>query len=585
NFENARNIAEKMDDFEAIYKVLSRIGDVYYSLGKQEEALKYYKSSIEKSDLVRENLEIESYKTSFMEGKYSEYESLISLLIEMKKYDDAYNYLQRFRMRNFLDMMSPDRLTHDVGIPAQMHELYKNTELRMRNFNLYNAYEKSKNPDKQDLKIISEINDSLKIVKTELEELIDEIRLNNPRWAEVTGNAKTPELMDIQQKSLRYGETIVEYYISDATVAAWIIKKDTVNFIKLTTNRKEIEKLVTAFRQPFIDAKEGKINNLADISFNIEKSNKLYKKIFKPIEKFLPQNTELIIVPDGILHYLPFDALVTNKEKMSGDQNVVFSRYENIHYLIEKYPITYVPSASILALSKKPTTTPNEQNKGKLLAFGSPDFGPYLKKDTESENKYNFVLKNSKGLVFKSLSDKDVIEVSNIVKPSAKFIGKEATEKKFKENAKYYPYIYLSTHAIADEIQPMYSLIALAQDDSLQEDGLLHTYEVYNMQLNADLVTLSACETGLGKITHGEGIIGLTRSFLYSGASSVLVSLWSVDESTSTIMKFFYQNIINGLSKSEALRQAKLKLIKTRENSISFSHPYLWAPFILIGQH
>jgi len=106
-----------------------------------------------------------------------------------------------------------------------------------------------------------------------------------------------------------------------------------------------------------------------------------------------------------------------------------------------------------------------------------------------------------------------------------------------------------------------------------------------NLKLNADLVTLSGCKTGLGKLSRGEGLIGLTRAFLYAGASSLLVSLWSVDESTSKLMKHFYQNLRKGQNKAAALRNAKLKLLKTRRNGISFAHPYLWAPFILVGQN
>jgi CHAT domain-containing protein len=135
-----------------------------------------------------------------------------------------------------------------------------------------------------------------------------------------------------------------------------------------------------------------------------------------------------------------------------------------------------------------------------------------------------------------------------------------------------------------DESQPMYSLIAFAQNEDPKEDGFLHTYEVFNLKLNADLVTLSACETGLGKLSRGEGLIGLTRGFIYAGAPSVLVSLWSVDESTAALMKIFYQNLKSGMSKAEALRRAKLKLIDTQENGFSFAHPFLWAPFVLVGE-
>jgi len=130
----------------------------------------------------------------------------------------------------------------------------------------------------------------------------------------------------------------------------------------------------------------------------------------------------------------------------------------------------------------------------------------------------------------------------------------------------------------------MYSLIAFAQDDDPKEDGFLHTYEIFNLQLNTDLVTLSACETGLGKLSRGEGLIGLTRAFMYAGAPSVLVSLWSVDESTAALMKIFYQNLKDGMSKAEALRQAKLKLIRKHESGMSFAHPFLWAAFVLVGE-
>ena len=128
-----------------------------------------------------------------------------------------------------------------------------------------------------------------------------------------------------------------------------------------------------------------------------------------------------------------------------------------------------------------------------------------------------------------------------------------------------------------------------AQDDDPAEDGFLHTYEVFNLKLNADLVTLSACETGLGKLSRGEGLIGLTRAFMYAGAPSVLVSLWSVSESTAEVMKYFYQNLNTGKTKTEALRQAKLKLIKSESEfkdgqRFSFANPFLWAPFVLMGE-
>jgi len=135
----------------------------------------------------------------------------------------------------------------------------------------------------------------------------------------------------------------------------------------------------------------------------------------------------------------------------------------------------------------------------------------------------------------------------------------------------------------------MYSRILFVQDGDPAEDGFLHTYEVFNLKLNADLVTLGACETGLGKLSRGEGLIGLTRAFMYAGAPSVVVSLWSVDESTAELMKLFYQNSKDGMTKAEALHQAKIKLLSSRDKfaagkEFCFAHPYLWASFVLNGK-
>jgi CHAT domain-containing protein len=184
---------------------------------------------------------------------------------------------------------------------------------------------------------------------------------------------------------------------------------------------------------------------------------------------------------------------------------------------------------------------------------------------------------------FRDLESKDVREVAAIITPSDVHLGKDATEARFKEQAGYYPNLYISSHAVADERRPLYSFIVLAQDSAGHEDGFLNAHEVFNLDLDADLVTLSACETGLGKLSRGEGIVGLTRAFLCAGASSLLMSLWSVDERSTKIMPMFYRNRAAGQSKGEALRMAKLELLRTRIDGISYAHPFLWAAFVLSG--
>ncbi|MEJ2628318.1 MAG: CHAT domain-containing protein, partial [bacterium] len=165
---------------------------------------------------------------------------------------------------------------------------------------------------------------------------------------------------------------------------------------------------------------------------------------------------------------------------------------------------------------------------------------------------------------------------------------KQATEERIKRIASQYRFLHFSTHGMLDEQQPLYSGLVLFQDNDKSEDGFLQTYEIFNLNLNAELVTLSACGTGRGIMKKGEGIIGLSRAFQYAGAQSLVVSLWNVsDESTAQLMTYFYHNLKQGMNKVRALQQAKLSLMNTTKKQgdleISYSHPFFWAPFILIG--
>lgn len=192
-------------------------------------------------------------------------------------------------------------------------------------------------------------------------------------------------------------------------------------------------------------------------------------------------------------------------------------------------------------------------------------------------------------------------EVKDIAKMFASgcryFLGPEATEQILSQMGADYRYVHLATHGLIEPDHPMYSGIAFY-------DGILQMYETFNLDLHADLVALSACETGVGALKRGEGVIGLTRAFMYAGTPSVLVSLWSVDDqSTSFLMTEFYRHLNAGVHKAEALRQAKLALIEQQRKGTaarrdvvfwseqqdgqgkppSHAHPFYWAPFVLSG--
>ncbi len=578
-FQKALAAGRAMEAFYLMHAPLAGIAAIAEKQKRYDEALKHYGQAIDKIESVRERLKIESYKTQFVEDKLEIYESVITLLIRLGRFEEAYDYLQRFRSRSFLEILSPQRLDFAEGISRRRFARYRFWEQKLREIYDRLGVEYAKGESKRSEKMIAALNDSLQRVQREHEKICDEIRLHHPRAAEAQGLVQPLDLKGVQQKVLQQGQTLVEYFVGPEMVAIYVIQADTFHCEVLKIKRQELEDWIVQLRAPFKQVKEGKIRNLADVPpFDLKLAQQLYEKLFQSLEKYIGPNTQLLIVPDGVLHYLPFEALVTGVENKRHDLKVIFSRFENVHYLVEKYAITYLPAASVAAY-EKPDKTSDRRAAGRLLAFGSPDFGRFTDSSAAA-----ILIKASKGLLFAPLSDRDVREVALIMQPADTFFKREATEDRFKQEVKESANIYLSTHAIANESQPMYSLIAFAQDDDPKEDGFLHTYEVFNLKLNADLVTLSACETGLGELSRGEGLIGLTRAFMYAGASSVLVSLWSVDESTAALMKIFYQNLKDGMSKAEALQRAKLKLIRTRENGISFAHPFLWAPFVLVGE-
>jgi CHAT domain-containing protein len=295
----------------------------------------------------------------------------------------------------------------------------------------------------------------------------------------------------------------------------------------------------------------------------------LYEELIKPAEPYLSDKSKLIIIPDGILNYLPFEVLLTdNSQKKS---------YSSLSYLIKKYPISYAQSASVLKnlLSEHIKTGKIRNGNRKLIAFGDPVIGgPEVP-----------MMAFGKGNSQLEYSGQEIEKIASFFRKgnSEIYLKGNAIEENVKKpgNLAKFNYIHFATHGNIDEQKPDLSSLVLTRGANSSEDGLLQATEIFNLKLKADLVVLSACQTGMGKLVRGEGVIGLTRAFMYAGTPSVLVSLWSVsDMSTATLMEEFYRNLIKTkLLKTDALREAQLNLITNEK----FSHPFYWAPFVLIG--
>lgn len=358
-------------------------------------------------------------------------------------------------------------------------------------------------------------------------------------------------LLDVQASIPDEESVILEYFLGDSSSCLWVITEEE-NAMYVLPGREALIEGIETLR--FSLTKPDPSN----LSFFSQSAQMLYKQLLEPAHPFMKKKKKLVVIPDGELFYLPFEALLSKAPKKGKDSDPsAFS------YLVNKHAIAYGHSATIL-MNMPAGMQGEDKAQPRLLAFGDPEFtSQYKRLDYSAEE-------------VEKIASYFGTESADV------FLQKEASEQRIKNmQLEGYNYIHFATHGTVDELIPDFSSLVLSMDPERNEDGLLQAWEIMELQINAELVVLSACETGLGKLVRGEGLIGLTRSLVYSGASSVLVSLWSVaDQSTSGFMTQFYEYLINeSLEKAFSLQMTKQDMIE----STDLAHPFYWAPFILIG--
>ncbi|TRZ75247.1 MAG: CHAT domain-containing protein [Deltaproteobacteria bacterium] len=332
----------------------------------------------------------------------------------------------------------------------------------------------------------------------------------------------TPATAEIQRK-ISPEETLLEYYSTGKDWYVFILTSGSITAQKLAII--DLERDIEALRNTITD------RNSAGYT---QSTQALYRKLFAPITPVV-KTKKLIIVPHGALHYLPFSALSDGKE-----------------YLIDRFSIRTLPSASVLIFLQ---VRAKNTEAGTALIFGNPKLG-----DPKYDLKY---------------AQDEALAIGKILPKSKVLLRADATETILKTDGSKYSFIHMAAHGNFDPDRPLNSALLLARDRD--NDGLLRAGDLYNLSLNADLVTLSACETALGKVTTGDDVVGFTRGFLYAGARSLVSSLWQVDDqATRDLMLNFYTNL-SKMSKDEALRRAQLNVKR------QYPHPFYWAAFLLIG--
>ncbi|MGB8492642.1 MAG: CHAT domain-containing protein, partial [Bacteroidales bacterium] len=392
--------------------------------------------------------------------------------------------------------------------------------------------------------------------------LISILEKEYPEYYSFKYNTKTVSVSEIVNVIGR-NSNYINYVIGDTVIYIFVANK---KFSELITTKIDSSFFREAddFRKLIIAPSTGVITS-NDLNKYLMAGTHLYSIIFEPIRKYLISD-RLVVSPDNILSYLPFDAIPSEIDPT----NDVF--FKKIHYLMIDYKISYIYSATFLAESMEK----NRSFSNKLLAF-SPSYADSVYINSKLKS-MRYLYSDLKDIPFARVEAKFAVDLIG----GRLFANDKALESVFKNEVGKYDIIHLAMHSIINEENPMQSkMIFYTKNDSI-DDGALNTYEICTLPLKAKMIVLSSCNTGVGLHQSGEGILNLARGFMYSGSQSIVMSLWDIeDRSGSDVIKRFYNNLKRGDSKSDALRNARLTYLKNAD--MLRSHPYFWSTMVVYG--
>lgn len=525
-------------------------------------------------------------KSSFGAKFADYYRACIESLTERQRPGEAFHILERSRARSLLAMLAERDLLFASDLPA---DLTRQRKLADAEYDRAQAAINRLNPAKDGEEIERQLG-HLQELRKKQEDIAAQIRKASPRLASL----QYPQPLDLGgvRGALDPGTVLLSYSIGEERSFLFVVEPAGVkaagsglSVLALPVGEKLLREKVEAFRNVI------QRHNTSDQQVLNQQAGELYDLLMKPAEQLIAANERILISPDGPLHTLPFGALM-KKEKHG-------KKSEAKRYVIEWKPIHTVVSATVYAELKKTRREGADPSSVRVTAFGDPKYQSVPKEKAGQISNPELRSMVTRGFELTPLPSTRV-EVENIARlypeNTAKYLGADATEERAKSIGKDSRYIHFAVHGLLDERFPLNSALVLTIPDKPvegQDNGLLQAWEIFEqVHLDADLVTLSACETGLGKEMGGEGLVGLTRAFQYAGAHSVVASLWSVsDESTAELMKRFYGYLKAGRAKDDALRMAQIDLIRPGSQpnhsdhgaTTTNAHPFHWAAFELIG--
>jgi CHAT domain-containing protein len=403
-------------------------------------------------------------------------------------------------------------------------------------------------------------------LKDDYDGLYKEIEENYPNYYELKYNPKFVSLEDVQDK-LAYRDALIEFVLSDSLLITYVVDRKGINVFSQEIGPEFTEECMEYYillnNQNFSGGVRENYRRYVTLG------HKFYKTLIEPCLAYTDRNN-FTIVPDGAITYIPFEGLITQTTETE------YINYLNLPYLIKDFSIGYSHSATLLFSERYKSKSPEDR----VLAFAPMYENPLYGTDTAQ---FRQMMEDTDYLFPLVGTIKEVQSINETV-PSRVFINEKATEANFKKHASDYNVLHLAMHTIMRDDNPLFSMLAFTNVDTGDsiEDNKLYAYEIYNMKLNAAMAVLSSCNSGLGKMQKGEGMMSLARGFIYAGCPSIIMTLWQVaDKSSSELMTSFYKYLKRGKSKQEAMRLAKIEYLESADDLTS--NPYFWSGFVVLG--
>ncbi len=540
------------------------LGDIERELGRPAVAEESLDEAIDLLDMLRSRIPGgDQERAEWLDAQVSAYDSKIELLIDDDRTVEALAVAERFHARSLLEeFREPVQHDEPALTSAEREALTPLLELQQR-------------------MVLGGLSADEREELRGLEQRLEQAGRERRRSRAPATPTPLRSIGSLQRR-LPPASAILAYWVHPERSWLWVVLPDRVDRIQIPIGREELRGAIEAYLAPIRDRVRAEDLALRGGSReHLERGARLYRLLIEPALGHLRDVDHLIVVPDDHLWHLPFEALVSDVgERVENPEPIWFGDYARARFLLHDFSTLYAPSATVWAeLSERP-----------IRGGGVVAIAPSLD-DTDTARERGWALSSLPG------ARAEAGAIAETIEPGLALLGAEATERAVKQSLADYRVVHFATHGYVHDERPLLSGLFLWPDadrpgEGSTEDGLLQGFEVRELELKAELVSLAACDSGMGQLSRAEGIVGMSRAVLVAGARNVLVSLWAVDDrASSLLMEGLYRELQTPLALPRALRRARLALLEgiveetvvAGVERVAYAHPFFWATYVMIG--